>query len=169
MSADRDGKEKLMEQTVKVAVSRNGTGGIMTHDPIFDAEFMARVELENKIGNMRLDLKKERDKYAIDKIIFNPPATVVIWKDGEKTIVKCGEDEVFDHEIGVAMCYMKRIFGSRSAFKRTVKEYLPKPKEEPKREAMSFEEWARKMAAANSVANEAIRRILHGGESCSEK
>lgn len=125
---------------------------------------IARAEAERKLAN-------ERKRYDIEKIIFNPPATVVIWKDGEKTIVKCGEDEVFDHEVGVAMCYMKKIFGSRSAFKRTVKGYLPKePKNEPKKEpkkgtSMTLEEWARKMEAAT----EAVRRSLYGGESCSEK
>lgn len=140
-------------------------------DPL-NLDFMGRIAIENRIGDMRLDLadtkgrlQKERDKYSVDKIIFNPPATVVIWKDGTKTIVKCGEDEVFDHEVGVAMCYMKKIFGSRSAFKRTVKGYMPKPKEEPKRKPMSPEEWARKMEAAT----EAMRRSLYGGESCSEK
>ncbi len=140
-------------------------------DPL-NLDFVGRVEIENRIGNMRLDLaetkgnlQKERDKYSIDKIIFNPPATVVLWKDGEKTIVKCGEDEVFDHEVGVAMCFMKKIFGSRSAFKRTVKEYKPKePKQEPKKE-MSLEEWSKKMDAFAA----SVRRSLTGGESCSEK
>lgn len=141
-------------------------------------EFVSRVEIENRIGNMRLELadtkgklQKERDKYSVDKIIFNPPATVVLWKDGEKTIVKCGEDEVFDHEVGVAMCFMKKIFGSRSAFKRTVKEYKPKePKNETKKEpkrgtSMSPEEWSKYWEA---MAKQ-LRKSLNGGESCSEK
>lgn len=129
---------------------------------------IARAEAERKLAN-------ERKKYDTDKIIFNPPATVVIWKDGTKTIVKCGEDEVFDHEVGVAMCFMKKIFGSRSAFKRTVKEYLPKepknePKNEPKKEpkrgtSMSPEEWSKHWDAMVKQ----LRRSLYGGEPCSEK
>ena len=125
---------------------------------------IARAEAERKLAN-------ERKKYDVEKIIFNPPATVVIWKDGTKTIVKCGEDEVFDHEVGVAMCFMKKIFGSRSAFKRTMKEYLPKePKNEPKKEpkrgtSMSPEEWSKYWDA---MAKQ-LRRSLCGGEPCSEK
>ena len=130
-------------------------------------------ELEIKCMRERLKcidaekaLQKERDKYSIDKIIFNPPATVVIWKDGTKTIVKCGEDEVFDHEVGVAMCFMKKIFGSRSAFKRTLRGYKPKPKKEPKRgTSMSPEEWSKYWDA---MAKQ-LRRSLCGGEPCSEK
>ena len=132
-------------------------------DPRVVAEHELRQSLER--AEAEYELANWRKRYDIEKIIFNPPATVVIWKDGTKTIVKCGEDEVFDHEVGVAMCYMKKIFGSRSAFKRTVKGYLPKPKEEPKRgTSMSPEEWAEHFDAMAKR----LRRSLYGGESCSE-
>ena len=44
----------------------------------------------------------------IKKVIFNPPATVVYWEDGEKTVVKCTEGELFNESAGVALCFMKR-------------------------------------------------------------
>lgn len=59
----------------------------------------------------------------VKKIIFNPPATVVIWGDDTKTVVKCSEDDEFDPETGVAMCYMKKIYGSRHAFSKMVEKY----------------------------------------------
>lgn len=43
------------------------------------------------------------------KIIFNPPATIIIWKDGTKTVVKCSEEEIFDYEKGISMCFMKKV------------------------------------------------------------
>lgn len=47
----------------------------------------------------------------IKEIIFNKPATVVYWKDGTKTTVKCGNDEAsFDREKAVAMCFLKKMF-----------------------------------------------------------
>ena len=47
----------------------------------------------------------------IKEIIFNKPATVVYWKDGTKTTVKCGNDEEsFDREKAVAMCFLKKMF-----------------------------------------------------------
>lgn len=60
----------------------------------------------------------------IKRIIFNPPATVIIWGDNTKTVVKCAEDDEFNPEIGVAMCYMKKIYGSRHAFSKKVKSYI---------------------------------------------
>lgn len=60
----------------------------------------------------------------IKRIIFNPPATVIIWGDDTKTVVKCSEDDKFNPEIGVAMCYMKKIYGSRHAFSKKVESYI---------------------------------------------
>jgi len=50
-----------------------------------------------------------------DQIIFNPPATIVNWDDGTKTVVKT-HDEPFDKEKGLAMAFMRKIYGSRNAF-----------------------------------------------------
>lgn len=55
----------------------------------------------------------------IKKIIINPPATIIIWKDGEKTV--CKSNEEFDPEVGVAMCIAKKYFGSRHQFTKAVK------------------------------------------------
>lgn len=44
----------------------------------------------------------------IKKIIFNPPATIVFWSDGTKTVVKCAKNERFDAEKGVAMAIAKK-------------------------------------------------------------
>ena len=60
----------------------------------------------------------------IKRIIFNPPATVIFWEDGTKTVVKCAEDDEFNPETGVAMCYMKKIYGSRHAFSKMVEKYI---------------------------------------------
>ena len=62
----------------------------------------------------------------IDKVIFNPPATIVLWKDGTKTIVKVkengkkGKRDKFSEEYGLAMAIAKKFFGSRSAFTKNV-------------------------------------------------
>lgn len=51
----------------------------------------------------------------ISKVIFNPPATIVFWKDNEKTIVKCAEGDTFDQEKGLAMAICKKLFGSNKS------------------------------------------------------
>ncbi len=57
---------------------------------------------------------------CIRKVIFNPPATIVMWEDGTKTIVKCTEGEEVKEELGLAMAIAKRYFGNRSRFKKEV-------------------------------------------------
>ena len=54
------------------------------------------------------------------RIIFNDPATICFFSDGEKIVVKCADGEKFVPEYGVMACIMKKIFGSRSAFLRVV-------------------------------------------------
>ena len=57
----------------------------------------------------------------IKEIIVNPPATIIIWKDGTKTICKAGDGEEYDEEVGVAMCIAKKYFGSRNQLKKASK------------------------------------------------
>jgi len=53
----------------------------------------------------------------IDKVIFNYPATIVIFKDGTKEVVKCSEGDAYSPENGFAQAIMNVMFGSRSQFK----------------------------------------------------
>jgi len=58
----------------------------------------------------------------VDKIIYNlkGKTTIMYWKDGDKTVVKCTEGEDFTKEGGVSACFMKKIFVNRNEFKRIV-------------------------------------------------
>lgn len=47
----------------------------------------------------------------IEKVIFNDPATIILWKDGTKTVVKVKPGEKFDKWTGFAMAYMKKLKG----------------------------------------------------------
>ena len=50
-----------------------------------------------------------RPKITIDRVIFNGPATIIIWKNGDKTVVKCHEDDYYDRKIGFMWACTKRI------------------------------------------------------------
>lgn len=52
------------------------------------------------------------------RVIFNPPATIVFWMDGTKTVVKCAEGEKFDPYTGFCYAYTKRFFGPLSHIKK---------------------------------------------------
>lgn len=58
----------------------------------------------------------ERGLKLVDdsKAIFNDPATIVLWADGTKTVVKCQEGDDYDPEKGLALCYMKKYLGNTS-------------------------------------------------------
>lgn len=63
-------------------------------------------------------------KENIEKVIFNDPATIVFWKDGTKTVVKCQDDDVYDKEKGLAMCVAKKFFGNKGNFNKVFKKYI---------------------------------------------
>ena len=54
----------------------------------------------------------------IKKVIFNKPATIVFWSDDTKTIVKCGEDDAWDEEKGLAMAVCKKMLGLKEFYKQ---------------------------------------------------
>lgn len=47
----------------------------------------------------------------IKNVIFSGPCTIVMWSDGDKTIVRC-DDENFDKEKGLAMAIAKKFLGT---------------------------------------------------------
>lgn len=61
--------------------------------------------------------------FKIEKVIFNDPATIVLWKDGTKTIVKCQEGDTYSKELGLAMCISKKALGNKGRFNETFKEW----------------------------------------------
>ena len=68
---------------------------------------------------------KGGNNMKIKKVIFNYPATVVLWEDGTKTIVKCGDYDVYDPEKGLAMAIAKKAFGNQGNYYEVFKEWLP--------------------------------------------
>lgn len=74
-------------------------------------QIIENIRLKRKID----DLTREDDipsaYFVIDKVIFNPPATIVFWKDGTKTVVKCKEGEEFSEWAGIALCLAKKMYG----------------------------------------------------------
>ena len=58
---------------------------------------------------------------TIKKVIFNNPATIIIWGDNTKTIVKCEEGETYDKEKGFLLCWLKGINGSKKMQKELAK------------------------------------------------
>lgn len=90
---------------------------------------MVKKSKEEEIKNM--------NKNMIKKVIFSGDRTVVIWNDGDKTIVKAS-NEAFDKEKGLAMAIAKKALGTnknKSNYYDVFKKWIPEEeekKEEPK-------------------------------------
>lgn len=63
---------------------------------------------------------------AIKNVIFAPPATIVYWSDGSKTVVKCSEKDVFDPEKGLAMAIAKRCGGNKGSYYKEIQSWVEK-------------------------------------------
>lgn len=83
------------------------------------------VAVTEKLFKEEQIMRFDSCKPTIKKVIFNEPATIVMWSDGTKTVVKCGENDIFDPEKGVAMACMKKLLGTN----KTGSNYLDKVQE----------------------------------------
>ena len=71
-------------------------------------------------GNFKTIKYETYNPLHVDRIIFSPPATIVFWKDGTKTVVKCADGEPFSEYNGFAAALLKKVFGSNSAVKKII-------------------------------------------------
>lgn len=59
---------------------------------------------------------------GIKKVIYSGMKTIILWEDKTKTIVSCKEGDIFDPYMGFCAAVMKKLFGSTSKIKKTIKE-----------------------------------------------
>lgn len=86
-----------------------------------------RIASDNK-SYIKVPSPKQNAMNSITKVIFNNPATIVLWSDGTKTVVKCDERDEFDPEKGLAMAICKKHFGGgfyNDIFKKWIPEETP--------------------------------------------
>lgn len=109
-------------------------GAPSLHTPVYsdtDAHFcypylLSGYDIRNMCGsNMirHLDIREQKKEkntmygksktinFCVKKVIFNGPATIVIWGDGTKTVVKCADGDSYSKWAGFAMCIAKRLYG----------------------------------------------------------
>ena len=74
---------------------------------------------------IKVPSQKQKAMNSITKVIFNNPATIVLWSDGTKTVVKCDERDEFDPEKGLSMAICKKHFGG-GFYNDIFKKWIPK-------------------------------------------
>ena len=61
----------------------------------------------------------------IKKVIYNGPATIILWDDRTKTVVKCKEGDSYSPEAGFALAVLKRLTGN--GFHKCLRKYGTHP------------------------------------------
>ena len=89
------------------------------NDDFLDAIRYYYDDLENDLESieLRVDIPG-----MIDRVIFNDPATIILWNDGSKTVVKRSDDDVWDSEKGFCMAVIKKLYGNTSFIKRFIEQ-----------------------------------------------
>lgn len=81
---------------------------------------------------IELDISMILSDFPINKVspddiidvIHNAPATIVKWKDGTKTIVKCQPGDKYDKEAGLAFAICKKVFGNKGNYNEVFKKWV---------------------------------------------
>ena len=68
---------------------------------------------------------KMREQFGIKKVILNDPATIILWDDGTKTVVKTQNGEKYDPEKGMALAISKKCFGNTGRYYNIFKKWVP--------------------------------------------
>ena len=76
----------------------------------------------------------EQKRLEVDRIIRNGKATVVIWKDGEKTIVRRAEDEAESTYAAFTAAVAIRLYGNNSKLKKMLEQKTVEQKPRKKKE-----------------------------------
>lgn len=100
----------------------------------YRSRYLGEMFKEGPNKNMKISFNQLLPR--IIDVIYHEPATIVKWSDGSKTVVKCGENDIYDPEKGLAMCIAKKTLGNNGNYYELFKKWLPK---EPEVESISMD------------------------------
>lgn len=87
------------------------------------------IELYGKLSRSLFDECKIADDFVspieVKRVIFNPPATIIMWSDNTKTVVKCQDGDTYDKEKGFALAYLKKTLGNDNTFNKVIHKWIP--------------------------------------------
>lgn len=61
---------------------------------------------------------------AIKRVIFNDPATIILWEDGTKTVVKCQHGDHYDRTTGFLMAAFKKVCGNKGKYNNLIRRFV---------------------------------------------
>ena len=124
--ANSDNYTEAMAKFKKYILENNFDENVIGYisSKVIEILFRKNYSLKNdlELTNRELDaqhiksIKQEKEMPKIKKAIFNDPATIVLWDDGTKTVVRCDRLDSFDPEKGIAMAVAKKAYGNTGKY-----------------------------------------------------
>lgn len=125
-----------LKETMKKA---NGLHGLSGHNEAYgieidrlNSEILRQCHLSTELckPNVVACIKEETTmncdiRSNIKDVIFSDRVTIILWKDGTKTMVRAGKHEDYDPEKGFAMAVCKKMFGNEGNYYEVFKKYVP--------------------------------------------
>ncbi len=110
-----------------------------------------------------IDLVMEATERVLvpERILKSGPATIVFWRNGQKTIVKCSKGTEPDDYSAFCAAFTKHIFGTNSKIRRILKDITvvqePKKKRQSRRRSRSLSRQNRQRSRLLSGRLTAVR------------
>ena len=119
---------KDLEPVKLEPVKHTLVGDVTTGYAYIDSDMSILADMQKQVDYYKKTLnniygKSNSSNWGINRVIFNDPATIVIWNDGSKTVVKAS-NEPFDPEKGLAMAIAKKALGNKSNYYKVFKKYI---------------------------------------------
>lgn len=77
------------------------------------------------VSKLGLVFNSHPTRPSIKNVYFNNPATVVLWDDGTKTVVKCQDGDTYSKETGLALCVAKKAMGNKGNYNDIFRKWIP--------------------------------------------
>lgn len=84
------------------------------------------IDIGNKDNEANMDINKLK---PIKVKFYNRKTTVIWWNDKTETSVVCDKEDTFSEETGVAMCYLKKIYGNTGKYMNKINKAITLDKE----------------------------------------
>lgn len=89
---DQEKNNHAVLESIEEIYVKNDVRSLMDYNLMYDGS------LKNRLPKLK-------------KVIFREPATIAFWEDGTKTVVKCNKYDTFNEDAGIALCFMKKLYG----------------------------------------------------------
>ena len=128
-----DLEKELKEFGIELSTIRQSSGDVGFEIEGYFRPDIYKIHRAKEMCSVPITPKKPIPK----KVKFSGPATIILWEDGTKTVVKCQKEDVWDDDVGIAMCYLKKMLGNKGNFNNIFREAMKVAEVQTKKEDLN--------------------------------